>query len=256
MFLANYSDGLTDAPLPEMIELLQEERQARLLPRRAPAAHLPSRRVRRRRRRASACAPAHDSDIWINGGYFVFRNRDLRLHQGRRGAGGRAVPAPDRRRPAHGLPPRRLLARHGHAEGQADPRGHGREGQHALAARSVEQAAWRRPNEGPAAGRARRAPVACCAWAPIPTTSRSAPAPRSCSWQARGVRLDVIWCVLSATGRARGGGARQSAAAFLAGRRARPHRGPRASATASFPPSGADDQGLVRDAQGPRRSPT
>ena len=73
MFLANYSDGLTDAPLPEMIDL-QEERQDRLLPRRPPAAHLPSRRVRRATARCSAFRTSHDSDIWINGGYFIFRN--------------------------------------------------------------------------------------------------------------------------------------------------------------------------------------
>ena len=40
MFLANYSDGLTDVDLDDMIETIQEERQDRLLPRR-PAVRSP-----------------------------------------------------------------------------------------------------------------------------------------------------------------------------------------------------------------------
>ena len=54
MFLANYSDGLTDVHLDEMIDDVQEERQDRLLPRHPPAAHLPPRRYRRRRHRCKA----------------------------------------------------------------------------------------------------------------------------------------------------------------------------------------------------------
>ena len=103
MFLANYTDGLSDAPLPEMVELLQEERQDRLLPGRAPAADLPSRRVRRgrqvQRMRASA-----DSDIWINAGYFVFRNRIFDYIKEGEELVDRAVPAPDRGRRADRLP--------------------------------------------------------------------------------------------------------------------------------------------------------
>ncbi len=72
MFLANYSDGLSDAPLPEMIELLQEERQDRLLPGRAPAAHLPSRRVRQGRQGA---APARQRRL-----RHLDQRRLLRLH--------------------------------------------------------------------------------------------------------------------------------------------------------------------------------
>ena len=44
------------------------------------------------RMRASA-----DSDIWINGGYFVFRNEIFDYIKRGRGTGARAVPAPDRR---------------------------------------------------------------------------------------------------------------------------------------------------------------
>ena len=72
MFLANYSDGLTDAPLPEMID--NSRRAAR-----SPAS---SRSIRRsafiwrsstKRDRCSASASSQELDIWINGGYFIFR---------------------------------------------------------------------------------------------------------------------------------------------------------------------------------------
>jgi glucose-1-phosphate cytidylyltransferase len=46
IFLANYADGLTDVDLDDMVERF---RQARLLPRRPAAAHLPSRGHRRGR---------------------------------------------------------------------------------------------------------------------------------------------------------------------------------------------------------------
>ena len=41
IFLANYSDGLTDVNLDDMVERFKKERQARLLPRGAATAHLP-----------------------------------------------------------------------------------------------------------------------------------------------------------------------------------------------------------------------
>ena len=64
--------------------------------------------------------------------------------------------------------------------------------------------------------RARRA-SACrsSASAPIPTTSRSAPAAPSSWLIATGVRLDVHWCVLSARSGPRAAEAEASAAAFL-----------------------------------------
>jgi glucose-1-phosphate cytidylyltransferase len=74
MFLANYSDGLSDAPLPEMIRALEDSGKVGcFLAVRPPLTfHLVefdgSGNVVRMR--ASA-----DSDIWINAGYFVFTNR-------------------------------------------------------------------------------------------------------------------------------------------------------------------------------------
>ncbi len=74
MFLANYSDGLTDAPLPKMIELLERTGKTGcfLAVRPALTFHLVEfgNGGEVQRMRASA-----DADIWINAGYFVFRNR-------------------------------------------------------------------------------------------------------------------------------------------------------------------------------------
>lgn len=74
MFLANYSDGLSDVPLPEMIETLQKSGKVGcFLAVRPPITfHLAEfddvGNVKRFRVGA-------DSDIWINAGYFVFTNR-------------------------------------------------------------------------------------------------------------------------------------------------------------------------------------
>ena len=76
MFLANYSDGLTDFPLPEMIEdfkgrdgyvsfLSVQPRSSSL-----DTVHLNGDGS------VSAIKSMKDSDIWVNGGYFAFR-RDV-----------------------------------------------------------------------------------------------------------------------------------------------------------------------------------
>jgi glucose-1-phosphate cytidylyltransferase len=74
MFLANYTDGLSDAPLEEMVRLLDKSgKTGCFLAVRPPLTfHLAEfdETGAVRRMRASA-----DSDIWINAGYFVFRNR-------------------------------------------------------------------------------------------------------------------------------------------------------------------------------------
>ncbi len=72
MFLANYSDGLTDAPLPDVIEYFKQSGKAACF----VAVHLPlsfhladvdpDGRVRDLR-------TSHQADIWMNGGYFIFR---------------------------------------------------------------------------------------------------------------------------------------------------------------------------------------
>lgn len=72
MFLANYSDGLTDAPLPEMIDYFRKSGKIACFIAVRPhfnfhlvefAATGEVRRLRSNR----------ESDVWINGGYFIFR---------------------------------------------------------------------------------------------------------------------------------------------------------------------------------------
>jgi glucose-1-phosphate cytidylyltransferase len=73
IFLANYSDGLTDAPLDKMIDHFKKSGKIGcFIAVRAPFNfHLAEfdgdGSVRRLR-------SSHESDIWINGGYFIFRN--------------------------------------------------------------------------------------------------------------------------------------------------------------------------------------
>jgi len=71
-FLATYGDGLTDAPLPEMIELLMQSDKVGLFLAARPTAvfHLVSFDER------GVVRSLHDvgqADLWLNAGYFVFR---------------------------------------------------------------------------------------------------------------------------------------------------------------------------------------
>ena len=74
IFLANYSDGLSDAPLPEMIELVKKTGKTGcfLAVRPALTFHLVEFDAAGEVQRLRASA---NSDIWINAGYFVFRNK-------------------------------------------------------------------------------------------------------------------------------------------------------------------------------------
>jgi glucose-1-phosphate cytidylyltransferase len=73
IFLANYSDGLTDAPLPDMIERLKTSgKAASFVAVRPPLNfHLAEFNEQGAVRRMRS---SQESEIWINGGYFVFRN--------------------------------------------------------------------------------------------------------------------------------------------------------------------------------------
>jgi glucose-1-phosphate cytidylyltransferase len=74
IFLANYSDGLTDAPLPEMIDRFKKSGKIGCF----IAVHPPltfhlaefDENGSVQRMRAS-----QEAEIWINGGYFIFRNK-------------------------------------------------------------------------------------------------------------------------------------------------------------------------------------
>jgi len=72
IFLANYSDGLTDAPLPEMINRFKRSGKiASFIAIHPPITfHLADFDEAGLVRRMSA---SHESEIWINGGYFIFR---------------------------------------------------------------------------------------------------------------------------------------------------------------------------------------
>lgn len=74
MFLANYSDGLSDVPLDSMIDMLKTSgKTACFLAVRPPLTfHLVEFDGEGKVQRLRASA---DSDIWINAGFFVFRNR-------------------------------------------------------------------------------------------------------------------------------------------------------------------------------------
>jgi glucose-1-phosphate cytidylyltransferase len=74
MFLANYSDGLTDAPLPAMIDLLRSSgKTGCFLAVRPPLTfHLVEFDTAGEVQRLRA---SQDSDIWMNAGYFVFRSK-------------------------------------------------------------------------------------------------------------------------------------------------------------------------------------
>jgi len=73
IFLANYSDGLTDAPLPDMIDrFLRSGKIACFI-----AIH-PSHTFHLVNfdKGGGVCqmSASNESDVWINGGYFIFRN--------------------------------------------------------------------------------------------------------------------------------------------------------------------------------------
>ncbi|HET6389442.1 sugar phosphate nucleotidyltransferase [Hyphomicrobium sp.] len=73
-FLANYSDGLSDAPLPEMISYLKKSGAVGLFVAVRPPFNFHLAEFGRdgavNRMRSS-----QESEIWINGGYFVFSNK-------------------------------------------------------------------------------------------------------------------------------------------------------------------------------------
>jgi glucose-1-phosphate cytidylyltransferase len=73
IFLANYSDGLTDAPLEEMIDQFKKSKKVGCFlavhpPFNFHLAEFDGRGVVQRFR------SSQQSEIWINGGYFIFRN--------------------------------------------------------------------------------------------------------------------------------------------------------------------------------------
>ena len=77
MFLANYGDGLSDVPLPEVVETFDRSDAVASLLLVQPTASFD----------IVSCAPGgavtnicglSTADVWINGGFFVFRNEIFR----------------------------------------------------------------------------------------------------------------------------------------------------------------------------------
>jgi glucose-1-phosphate cytidylyltransferase len=72
-FLANYSDGLSDVPLPVLIDGLKSTNSIASLLLVQPTASFDIVKVGQGNRVTNIC-PLTQSDIWINGGFFVFRH--------------------------------------------------------------------------------------------------------------------------------------------------------------------------------------
>jgi glucose-1-phosphate cytidylyltransferase len=74
-FLANYSDGLCDLPLPELIDYHQHREAVATFVAVRPKQSIHQVSVSDMGQ-VESIAPIHASDVWINGGYFVF-NREI-----------------------------------------------------------------------------------------------------------------------------------------------------------------------------------
>jgi len=72
IFLANYSDGLSDAPLPDMLENFRRSRAVASLLLVQPTASFDIVKVEPQANVNEICALSR-SDIWINGGFFIMR---------------------------------------------------------------------------------------------------------------------------------------------------------------------------------------
>jgi glucose-1-phosphate cytidylyltransferase len=82
MFLANYGDGLSDVPLPALIDTFQRSNAVGSLLLVQPTASFDIVNAGPGGIVNSICGLS-DSDIWINGGFFVLRNEIFRyMHRG------------------------------------------------------------------------------------------------------------------------------------------------------------------------------
>ena len=75
MFLANYSDGLSDVDLPAMVDDLQQSGKVACFRRLPPILQPTPRRHGCRRKSQRHFAPTQDANLWINGGFFIFRSQ-------------------------------------------------------------------------------------------------------------------------------------------------------------------------------------
>jgi glucose-1-phosphate cytidylyltransferase len=80
VFLANYSDGLSDVPLPEVIDTFRRSKAIASLLLVQPTASFDIVHAGPEGMVGNICALS-SSDMWINGGYFVMRNEIFRYIQ-------------------------------------------------------------------------------------------------------------------------------------------------------------------------------
>jgi glucose-1-phosphate cytidylyltransferase len=73
LFLANYADGLSDVPLPDMIKEARRSGAVTTMLAVPPPASLHAVRFRPGTRTVDAIAPLAEQQIWVNGGFFVMR---------------------------------------------------------------------------------------------------------------------------------------------------------------------------------------
>ena len=118
--MLTYGDGVADIDIERLLAFHRVPRQARDGDRRPPAGAL------RRLWPSTATAwldfteKPQTGEGWINGGFFVLEPQVLDYIAGdETPLGARAAGAPGRRRAAHGVPARGLLAAHGHAAREA-----------------------------------------------------------------------------------------------------------------------------------------
>ena len=120
-FLATYGDGLTDAPLDDMIGRLEGAGKTGLFLSVRPtfSAHVVQ---VNEDGLVHAIDDIQYADVWINGGFFVFRRDILDADPAGRGARRGAVPPTDPERRADRISIRGFLRPDGHDEGQAAAR--------------------------------------------------------------------------------------------------------------------------------------
>ncbi len=121
-FLANYTDGLSNCPLPAIIDTLKAKQKTGIFVSTRPGFtfHIVTSNG------DGAVTDIKDvskSEIWLNAGYFVFRPSIFET-SARARSSSRAIPAADRQERAHHLQTRGLLPRNGHVQGKAASRRH------------------------------------------------------------------------------------------------------------------------------------
>ena len=162
MFLANYGDVVTDAPLDQIVAAFRESGKVAGLIAARPAYSFHVVRADAQGE-ITDIADAHDAGIWINGGYYMFRREIFDYVRGNEDL----VEEPFTRLVAEdqlaAFRARRLLRVDGHAQGPRDPRVARGAGQPALGplagagARRVLTTPGRAARVSPGGGAARRA---------------------------------------------------------------------------------------------------